>query len=167
MSDEQTPMSEPVSTPSQGMVYSFFGSYRHAMDLKGRIIIPNPYREMLGESFVISTTRDFMGVALYPTPVFESIVRDIESLNQRKPVVQKIREQFYKYSYPASTADAQGRILLPTALRQQMLGDAKEVEISGDHDCIRIKNAEASTREDQFFFEHLSELLNEFGDLTD
>ena len=51
--------------------YTFFGSYDHSLDPKGRIIIPTAYRKPLGEVFTISITRDGEGIALYPDPVFD------------------------------------------------------------------------------------------------
>jgi DNA-binding transcriptional regulator/RsmH inhibitor MraZ len=45
--------------------FAFFGSYSHTIDAKGRIIIPNAYRGMLGEPFTLGPTRNFNGIALY------------------------------------------------------------------------------------------------------
>lgn len=47
--------------------YTFFGSYDHSLDPKGRIIIPTAYRKPLGEVFTISITRDGEGIACIPT----------------------------------------------------------------------------------------------------
>lgn len=163
MSDEQHPTHVEAATTKE---YSFFGLYHHSMDQKGRIIIPNAYREELGETFTIGTTRDFLGVALYPTDVFNRIVKNLESFRDNIPVVQQVKDRFFKFSFPGSQSDAQGRILLPNALRQRMLGDAKEVDISGDHDSIRIMNAETALAGDEYFFKHREEILAEFGSLT-
>ncbi len=159
----------PETNREEGADYStsFFGSYIHALDTKGRIIIPNAYRKQLGESFAIGPTRDFTGIALYPARVFESIVRDLESLNQRKPVVQKVKAQFFKLSYPDVQADGQGRLLLPTTLRTRMLQDAKEVEISGDSDCVRVVGVERASSEDEYFNQNLDELMDELGQLDE
>ena len=158
---------ENVGASSVHADTSFFGSYIHALDTKGRIIIPNAYRKPLGETFTIGPTRDFTGIALYPTPVFEAIIRDLESLNQRKPVVQKVKAQFFKLSYPDVQADGQGRLLLPTTLRMRMLQDAKEVEISGDSDCVRIINSERASGDDEYFMQNLDELMDEMGKLDE
>lgn len=147
--------------------YSFFGSYAHTIDGKGRIIIPNAYRFELGQTFTMGPTRDFQGIALYPDAVFDALLRDIESMNQRKPVVQKYAMQFFKLSYRELQADAQGRLLLPAKLRQRMLGAAKDLEISGAFDHVRIVDAAKAEQEDVSFTENLDDILDQLGNLDE
>ena len=144
--------------------YNFFGCYSHSIDAKGRIIIPNAYRDMLGEIFTIGPTRDFKGIALYPEPVFENILRELNALNQRKRVVQAYTQQFYKLSYRGVQADTQGRLLLPPKLRQRMLGDARDLEISGGFNHVRIVEAEKADRTDEAFMDTLDQTLDQIGE---
>ena len=145
---------------------SFFGSYAHTLDGKGRIIIPAGYRKALGERFTIGPTRDFQGIALYPRKVWMDFLKEMRRLNQRKPVVQQYMNQFNKLSYPDAESDAQGRLLLPAKLRVRMLGEAKDVEISGAFDHIRIVNSIKAAGEDGDFQENLPDILDILGDLT-
>jgi MraZ protein len=131
------------------------------------MIIPNAYRDSLGETFTIGPTRDFQGIALYPDSVYDQLLSDIVSMNQRKPVVQKFAMQFSKLSYREMQADAQGRLLLPAKLRQRMLEDAKELEISGALDYIRVVGIEKADAEDAFFSENLDEILEQLGNLDE
>ena len=144
---------------------TFFGSYSHSVDAKGRIIIPNAYRATLGDAFTVGPARDFKGVALYPDAVFEEILAELSGMNQRKPFVQKYTTQFYKLSYRDMQPDGQGRLLLPPKLRQRMLGDAKDLEFSGAFNHVRIVDALAADADDQDFTENLETILERIGDI--
>lgn len=144
---------------------AFFGAYAHSLDSKGRIIIPVGYRSALGERFTVGPTRDFEGIALYPRKVWLEMLAEMRKLNQRKPVVQQYMNQFNKLSFPEAEADAQGRLLLPVKLRQRMLGEERDVEISGAFDHIRIINSTKAAAEDENFEANLSDILSVWGDL--
>jgi MraZ protein len=145
--------------------FTFFGSYSHSIDAKGRIIIPNAYRDALGSTFTIGPTRDFNGIALYPDEVFDEILAELSRMNQRKPFVQSYTMQFYKLSYRDMEPDAQGRLLLPPKLRQRILSEAKDLEISGGYNHVRIVDAQQATEADQEFMANKDEILEELGDL--
>ena len=162
--DEERTQDETEPTKSEAPTrMDFFGCYSHAIDAKGRIIIPNTYRAALGQVFTIGPTWDFKGVALYPEHVYEAILADLNAMNQRKPVVQKFTMQFFKLSYRDMQADGQGRILLPPILRQRMLGDARDLEISGVSSHIRIVGAEKATSDDMDFMENIDDILEQIG----
>lgn len=143
----------------------FFGSYAHSIDAKGRIIIPNAYREALGETFSMGPTRDFNGVALYPNDEFDRILDELNAMNQRKPFVQNYTVQFYKLSYRDMQADSQGRLLLPPKLRQRMLGEARDLEISGGFHHVRIVDAAKADAADLDFTVNRESILELVGDL--
>ena len=145
--------------------YTFLGSYAHTVDDKGRIIIPNPYRIPLGATFTIGPTRDFQGIGLYPNEVFNKNLSDILAMNQRKQVVQKYLSQFAKLSYPDMQADTQGRLLLPSKIRQRLLGEAKDLEISGYIDHVRIVGNVKANDEDTSFMDNLDTILEQIGDM--
>lgn len=162
--DENTTQQE---SQANGKAYTFLSSYAHAIDDKGRIIVPSAYRNPLGPTFTIGPTRDFQGIALYPNAVFDQLLADIMSMNQRKPIVQRFAMQFSKLSYRDMQADGQGRLLLPAKIRQRMLGDAKELEISGAFDHVRIMDSAKAAAEDTFFGENRDEILEQFGNLDE
>lgn len=143
----------------------FLGCYAHTMDTKGRIIIPNAYREPLGQVFTIGPTRDFKGVALYPAAVFDRILAELSAMNQRKPFVQAYTMQFYKLCYPNMQADAQSRLLLPPLLRQRLLGEARDLQISGGLDHVRIMSAEKAETIDNSFMNEVDTIQERIGDM--
>lgn len=152
-----------ASAASEPRNYGFFGCHTHSVDEKGRIIIPTLYRDALGETFSIGPTRSFDGIALYPTAVYDQILDELNSLNQRKTYVQQYTMQFFKLSNREMQKDGQGRILLPQKIRQRFLEEAKEVEISGSNNFIRIMDASKATEIEQSFNENLPTILEQMG----
>lgn len=143
----------------------FFGSYEHSIDAKGRVIIPNAYRKMLGESFTLTVGLDDRAIAIYPNAAFRNMITGLFALNRRKPSVLRQQEHVAKYSFPNTQTDGQGRVLLPVKLRKYALGEAKDVEISGAIDHIRIVGAQAAEGEDLYYQDHRDEILDEIGNL--
>ena len=162
--DSQQSSSQIPSLPQN---YKFFGSHPHLMDQKGRIILPSAFRIALGGTFTMGPARDFQGVALYPNSVFAQLLMEIRAMNPRKPVVQRYAEQVAKLSFPGSQCDGQGRLMIAQTLRLRMLGDAKELEISGAFDYIRIMDNARAKQADAFFTDHLDDILERLGNLSD
>jgi MraZ protein len=147
---------------------AFFGCYDHAIDGKGRIIIPSDYRDSLGPQFTIGPTRDQKAIALYPKRTWQALLlemSEIRRIHGNKPKVQVYLNRFFKFSYPNVESDNQGRLLLPAKLRQEMLGDARDVEISGVQDHIRIVTSEKAAEEDRYYKENEDEILEFMGSL--
>ena len=156
------------SPPSIAMEDAFFGSYDHAIDGKGRIIIPADYRDSLGKQFTIGPTKDQKAIALYPQYTWQAIMKEmseIRRLHGNKPKVQVYLNRFFKFSYPKLESDNQGRVLLPSKLRQEMLGDARDVEISGAQDHIRIVTSENAADVERYYKENEDDILEFIGSL--
>ncbi|MEG0268668.1 MAG: hypothetical protein RR821_00320 [Clostridia bacterium] len=166
MDDLNPTRSDASTTPNTPKSFTFFGSYDHSIDAKGRIIIPNAYRKPLGELFTISITRDGEAIALYPDDVFDAMLSELYTLNQRNVTVQKYQAYLAKMSYREMQPDAQGRLLLPSKLRQFVLGEVKDVEISGALDHIRISSSVVAKEEDEYFNDHRMEILDEIGKMN-
>lgn len=167
MEDERRIESAAPEMPGTVRKPRFFGSYDHAIDAKGRIIIPTVYRKDLGESFTITVGLDDNSIAIYPDAAFDEMVEALYRLNRRKPAVQRQQDHIAKFSYPGMQADTQGRVLLPVKLRQYVLGEAKDVEISGALDHIRIVDSTIGLDEDTYYKEHHEEIRNEIADLEE
>ena len=86
-------------------------------------------------------------------------------MDQRKPFVQNYTVQFYKLSYRDMQADSQGRLLLPPKLRQRMLGEARDLEISGGFHHVRIVDAAKADAADLDFTVNRESILEQVGDL--
>ncbi len=163
MDDDLFGESSTAEQPGLPPRMDFYGAYTHGIDAKGRIIIPNAYRPALGDVFNIGPTRDFRGIALYPESTYQKILHELNSLNQRNTDVQDYTRQFYKLSYRDVQADGQGRLLLPPNIRQRILGDAKELEISGVFDHVRIEGIKQATHGDEAFMHDLPRIQTSIG----
>ena len=145
----------PSSLPFLG----FTGSYPHSIDAKGRMIIPAAFREALGSRFAVAPTPDYKNVALYPIADWIARRDTLVALAKRKPVAQPLLDQFTRYSYTDCESDAQGRLLLPQRIRAWRLGDARDVEVAGAFDHIKIIPAAKGQDQDRLFDENYSDPL--------
>lgn len=147
---------EPMKKPGKTR---FIGSFNHSLDSKGRMVIPQSFREKLGETFCIAPSYDFASIAVYPTEMWEKRNEAYEQLGSLNPAVNRYLEQFYALSYDEQTCDAQGRVLLPANIRQKILGDERDVEITGANDHVRVVTARKSEESWDSFKDELPALL--------
>ena len=145
----------------------FVGSYPHSIDAKGRMIIPAAFREPLGERFAVAPSPDFHAVALYPIADWMARRDELAALVRRKPVAQPFLDMFTKYSYTDCESDAQGRLLLPQRIRNWRLGDARDVEVNGTYNHIRIIPAAVGKEQDRAFDEKYPDPLAFLTSLQD
>jgi len=122
----------------------FIGSFNHSLDTKGRLVIPQNFREKLGETFCVAPSFDFKSVAIYPTEKWEERNETYERLGKLNPALNRYLEQFYALSFDEQTCDAQGRVLLPANIRQKILHDERDMEITGANDHVRVAAVSAS-----------------------
>ena len=137
----------------------FIGSFNHSLDNKGRLVIPQSFREKLGETFCIAPSYDFKSVAIYPTEKWEERNETYERLGNLNPALNRYLEQFYALSYDEQTCDAQGRVLLPANIRQKILRDERDMEITGANDHVRVVAVAFSGDTWQSFNDELPQLL--------
>ena len=116
----------------------FIGSFNHSLDSKGRLVIPQGFRDKLGETFCVAPSFDFRSVAIYPTEKWEERNETYERLGKLNPALNRYLEQFYALSFDEQTCDAQGRVLLPANIRQKILHDERDMEITGANDHVRV-----------------------------
>ena len=92
----------------------FIGEYHHTIDEKGRIIIPAKFREMLGDTFIV--TRGIENcLFVYPNDEWQKIVTKLESL----PFTKRDARQFVRFFLSGATIaefDKQGRVNLTSPL---------------------------------------------------
>ena len=119
---------------------SFTGTFAHALDSKGRMVIPLAFRDMLGKTFTIAPEFDFKSIAVYPEIAYVRM-RDSHEKALREngnPERKKYLQWLDAYTFRAQECDGQGRVLLPARLRQIILGEDKDVDIMGAGDHLRI-----------------------------
>ena len=157
--NHQNDSQQSAETPVKTRKYRFIGSFSHGLDAKGRLVIPQPFREKLGEEFYIAPSFDFRSIAVYPTEMWEERSEAFENMNTMSPALNRVKNQFYALSYDGQTCDGQGRVLLPANIRQKILGEERDVEITGANDHILINAAAASADEWTKFMSDLPDLL--------
>ena len=142
-----------------GRKIRFIGSFNHSLDAKGRLVIPQNFRDKLGEQFCVAPSFDFKSIAVYPTEMWEKRNEAYEKLGKLNPALNRYLEQFYALSYDGQTCDGQGRVLLPAQIRQKILGEERDVEITGANDHIRVVAEKVSSAGWEQFNTELPQLL--------
>lgn len=93
------------------------GRSEHSLDEKGRVIIPQRFRETLGDEFML-VTGPGPCLRIYPMPVFERMEEQLESdsvLDEANADKQMLQRLFYDGD--VGSLDQQFRLTLPKALR--------------------------------------------------
>lgn len=93
----------------------FMGEYSHAIDAKGRIILPADFRQELGVSFVITKGLD-QCLFLYGQQAWEELAAKLRALPLAKPEARAIVRFFFSGARTLE-CDKQGRFLVPANLR--------------------------------------------------
>ena len=125
----------------------FTGCYNHGIDAKGRVIVPASYRRMLGDQFVAALTIDKKAIALYPTAGWIVERNKLKALSDKDARFTPIYGFMCKYAFLNCETDAQGRVLLPAKLRNRVLGNAQNAEVSGAGNYVRIVEASGQRTE--------------------
>lgn len=121
----------------------FRGHHPTRVDDKGRFKVPAEYKREIDESYGAKfyiTSRDGKIAWVYPLEVWEKLER--EMLTQR-PAPPELRHFLDATSYYGQVVeiDAQGRLLLPSLLREK--ADLKgDVAVVGKLERMEIRNAE-------------------------
>lgn len=125
---------------SESEVYSlFYGEYQHAVDPKGRVIIPSKFREGLGEKFIVTKGLDNCLFA-YSMQEWGELEAKLKAL----PFTDKDVRAFVRFFFAGATeseTDKQGRILIPQNLREYANVN-KDVYIIGVSTRVEIWNKE-------------------------
>lgn len=94
----------------------FRGEARHAIDDKGRLIIPSRFRNALGERCIVTVGLDKC-LWVYPMAEWEAFEDRLRRLEPTKPDARAL-VRFFMANATECPFDQQGRILIPTALRE-------------------------------------------------
>ena len=144
----------------------FRGSAPARLDEKGRLKVPNLFRQQIEETFgneMFVTSLHWRELLLYPLPVW----RTLEEKLAARPEIHRAKAKFLErvnYYGQNATLDAQGRILIPQILRDA----AKlppDVVVTGniDHLVVSDRGALASKLASEDFtaedYDEMSKLL--------
>lgn len=116
----------------------FKGEYNHTIDAKGRVIIPAKFRELLGEEFTITKGLDGC-LFIYDNEEWTKFEDNLRAL----PPNQKSRTlvRFFSAGAADVEVDKQGRILIPSSLRE-FAGIEKDVVLAGVASRIEVWSKE-------------------------
>ena len=117
----------------------FYGEYEHALDRKGRLIIPSGYRQVLREHYtdILYVTRGLdRALFLFPESEWRTQELRFRNLSFTKPEARRFTRLYFSGAYEL-TMDKQGRILIPKRLKEFaeirrdviMIGVSSRIEI--------------------------------------
>lgn len=117
----------------------FMGQYNHSIDAKGRVIIPAKFREKLGDLFIITKGLDNCLYG-YPYQEWKIFEEKLAALPMNNPDTRKFSHFFFAGAAECEL-DKQGRVLLPSVLREFAgLDKDKDVVLIGVGNKIEIWN---------------------------
>lgn len=116
----------------------FLGTYEHALDAKGRVILPAKFRGQLEEGAFLAKSLDGC-LALYTAEEFEKVALDMQE-KARRGAVERNAVRSFAAGAAEATPDKQGRITIPGHLRQ-FAGLEGEVVVTGALSRIEIWDA--------------------------
>ena len=108
------------------------GVYPHSLDAKGRLFIPSKLREELGDVFYVTLSMEKCLTA-YSSEGWKALEDKIKAMPRSRQI--QMRPLFAHAA--KCELDAQGRILLPLALRE-FAGLKKNVTVVGDGDVAEF-----------------------------
>lgn len=119
------------------------GNHPATIDVKGRLKIPTAFKQILDENYgpdFYVTSLDGQSVRAYPFSVWKGIEEKLLAL----PSMNKSKKKFLdrvNYWGQATRMDAQGRILIPSLLRESA-GTRGEVAVIGYLDYLDVWSLE-------------------------
>ena len=141
-------------------MHMFMGEYNHTIDAKGRLIIPAKFREVLGDEFVVTKGMDGC-LFVFDNSEWQVFAEKLRSL----PMIDKEVRQFTRFFLAGAASvevDKQGRILLPSVLRD-FSGITKDTVLIGVGSRIEIWSRERW--EGTVSFEDMDEISNHMFEL--
>ena len=121
----------------------FYGEYEHTIDRKGRLIIPSRFREVMKDRYIerFFVTRG-LDTCLFLFPEDEWRIQ--EARFRQLSITRKEARHFNRFYFSGAAevaCDKQGRILLPTYLKEFAL-IKREVMLVGVSNRVEIWNRE-------------------------
>ena len=139
----------------------FMGEHSHTIDAKGRIIIPAKFREELGAQFVLTLGLDHC-LTIYPMEEWDKFQEQLNQLPRTNKETRVFR-RFFTAKAAICELDKQGRILVPSGLREYANLE-KDVVITGNDSNIEIWNKEKwDEMNEDIDIETVTEELHEMG----
>ena len=138
----------------------FMGEYNHTIDAKGRLIIPSKFRDKLGDEFVVTKGLDGC-LFVYDNAEWSAFEEKLKLL----PLTNKDARQFVRFFLAGATlaeVDKQGRILVPSTLRE-FAALEKEVVLVGV--ASRVEIWSKARWEDAASYDDMEEIAEHMAEL--
>jgi len=113
----------------------FLGEHHHALDDKGRVILPARFRERLSSGLVFAPSQDRC-IDVYPLTAFERRVEQLRELPREDERSRSYLRIFLAGAHEEKP-DAQGRVTIPVRLRSYA-NLAKDLTINGADEKVEI-----------------------------
>lgn len=165
--DGNQPTENRQADTRQRKLKGFFGAYNHSVDAKGRMIVPQSFRERLGEDIVIGLNMAQNSIAIYPYEIWEKKVELLTRLRDQDARAEKFLDRFSRFSFDNVSFDTQGRVLLPAALREMYLKDATGVQVSGANDYVKVVSSSQAEIESRNFSDEHPDVLSEISQIQE
>jgi MraZ protein len=113
----------------------FLGQFQHAIDEKGRLMVPARFRELLeGGAYI---TQGFDRCLMVMTDAyFKQVYERVNAMNLADPTTRLLRRLIFANAFPVEV-DKVGRILVPQLLRQ-FAGVENEAIVAGQGDYFEV-----------------------------
>jgi MraZ protein len=99
-----------------GEVPRFTGSVEHALDDKGRLVVPARFRERLGAGFFLTIAEPEPCLAMYPAVSWAEFCARLEAAPIKDGRYRRLVRHIFANTEEAS-CDPQGRVAVPAHLR--------------------------------------------------
>ncbi len=124
------------------MAGEFSGTYAHALDPKGRLIVPSLLRTALGDNFTIALNSSIDALALYPKVKWDAISATLAKIRETDNEAMDYLRFVMAHTELNASMDLQGRVLIASHLREAV-GIGKNLVLVGMLDFIEVWDAEA------------------------
>ena len=94
----------------------FTGYVEHALDDKGRLIVPARFRERLGTGFILTIAPPDRCLALYPEATWAEFCNRLEAAPRKDDHYRRFVRHLFAHTDEVA-CDSQGRLLIPVAVR--------------------------------------------------
>ena len=138
------------------------GEYSHSIDAKGRVFIPAKFREELGENFIVTRGTEECLFVFSP-----EAWKEFAGKLQHIPVTDVEAQKFLRLQFASATdctPDKQGRILLPSRLREHAKLE-KEVVAIGVMSRVEIWSKEGWEKYNSYGSEEYETALRKLSEL--
>lgn len=101
---------------TKGLAHMFLGQFQHALDEKGRLMIPARFRELLDGGAYITQGFDRCLMVMTES-YFKQVYDNLNAMNLADPNARLMRRMIFANAYPVEV-DKVGRVLVPQNLRE-------------------------------------------------